>query len=537
MNNCFKAFGVVLILFSSGNISNAQINGNLQLNANFFQRDSAIGASSNPLYDNLLSGGEGWLNLGYTHDNFTAGLRFDMFSNSNLHDPAKAYTDQGIGFWFLKMKTDKLTLTGGYFYDQFGSGIIYRSYEDRGLGIDYATLGIRLQYELNDNWSIRGFMGREKHLFTQWKPNLKGACIDGNISIGKNIQLLPGAGILNRTIDQASMDQIVGIINAMPDCNDRFAPAYNVYAATGYNTLSIKNISLYTEYAWKSEEAINNATGNMINRSGSVFYSSLSYSKKGFGITLQGKRTENFVLRTSPNETLLNGVLDYIPSLTQQNAMRLLARYNPATQYLGEMAMEGDIVWTPWKGVTYSFNYSNVSDLNNTHLWTEFYGSMELKRIKNLKGTIGAQKIFYNENVYQFKTGLPDVSALTPFVEFTYKLNKKQSIHFDFEYQNVHSDSIASETADKGSWMFALIEYSIAPHWSFAVSDMYNIKPNPAITTDKNHYYNIFASYTRGANRFTLAYVKQVDGVNCTGGVCRYEPAFSGIKFTLNSSF
>ena len=30
---------------------------------------------------------------------------------------------------------------------------------------------------------------------------------------------------------------------------------------------------------------------------------------------------------------------------------------------------------------------------------------------------------------------------------------------------------------------------------------------------------------------------RQVAGIVCTGGVCRYEPAFSGVKLTLNSTF
>jgi hypothetical protein len=40
-----------------------------------------------------------------------------------------------------------------------------------------------------------------------------------------------------------------------------------------------------------------------------------------------------------------------------------------------------------------------------------------------------------------------------------------------------------------------------------------------------------------GRNRITLGYVRQVEGINCTGGVCRLEPAFNGVKATLTSSF
>jgi len=66
---------------------------------------------------------------------------------------------------------------------------------------------------------------------------------------------------------------------------------------------------------------------------------------------------------------------------------------------------------------------------------------------------------------------------------------------------------------------------------------MYNITPNKAVVQKANHYYNIFVAYTQGPHRFSLAYVKQVDGINCTGGVCRYEPAFSGVKAMVTTSF
>jgi hypothetical protein len=101
---------------------------------------------------------------------------------------------------------------------------------------------------------------------------------------------------------------------------------------------------------------------------------------------------------------------------------------------------------------------------------------------------------------------------------------------------------------DYGSWAYALLEYDLAPKWSISMSDMYNTvinrnpdNPNssyPGFSTKKaQNYYTIYAAYTKGPHRFSLAYVKQVDGINCSGGVCRYEPAFSGVKATITTSF
>jgi hypothetical protein len=97
---------------------------------------------------------------------------------------------------------------------------------------------------------------------------------------------------------------------------------------------------------------------------------------------------------------------------------------------------------------------------------------------------------------------------------------------------------------DYGNWAFGLVEYSIAPHWTFTISDMYNIKPGKLSPEnkasgekEKKHYPRIDAYYTYKTNRFSLSYVKQVEGIVCSGGICRLEPAFSGVKVSVNSTF
>lgn len=526
----FRKFAIAFILTLSTNFVFAQpgtLSGDLQSDLRIFQCDSAIGAINTPQYDNYFTGLESWLQVNYSILGFNASVRLDVFNNSNLQDPNKAYTAAGIGYFKLEKEIGKLTVAGGYFYEQFGSGIIYRSYEDRGLGIDYATFGIDLKYKLNDNWIIKGIAGQEKNLFSRFNPVMKGLDLEGVVNMGKNVKLLPGAAYFNRTIDQSSMDFVANTINSY-DSADRFIPKFNVYAFSGYYTLNVKDFSWYSEVAYKTHEAIFNASSILVDKPGNVIYSSLSYSRKGLGLTAQFKRTENFVMRTSPNETLLNGVLDYIPPMARQNSLRLPARYSPATQYLGELAFEFDATYTPKIGYTIDLNYSDIHDLDSTQLWREVFGQFEFTHSQKINFVLGGQYVFYNQTIYRSEP-LPDLTAVTPFAEITYKLTRRNSVRCELQYQ--------STDQDYGSFIFGLLEYDIAPKWSFSASDMYNIKPNPEKTPDKIHYYNFFVSYTKNANRFSLAYARQVAGVNCSGGVCRYEPAFSGLKFSVTSSF
>jgi hypothetical protein len=81
----------------------------------------------------------------------------------------------------------------------------------------------------------------------------------------------------------------------------------------------------------------------------------------------------------------------------------------------------------------------------------------------------------------------------------------------------------------------------MAPKWSFSISDMFNIVPNINNVNEVNHkpkhYYTFYTSFTQRQHRFSLAYVKQVGGIVCTGGVCRPEPAFSGVRFNMVTNF
>lgn len=505
------------------------LSGDLMMNVNFFQRDTNIKAAGNQLYDNFLSGGEGWLGLRYAGFGFTGIVRFDAFHNSNLQNPTSALTAAGIGMFSLSKEFKKLTITGGHIYDQIGSGIIFRAYEDRGLLIDNALFGLHLKYCLNDHVTVKGFSGQTKNLFERYQPILKGMNIETDFDLGSKAHITPGIGIVNRTMDQKSMDNIISNINNMPE-KDRFIPTYNSSAISLYNTLNAGNISWYIEGALKSSEAIV-LNGALKKQSGNVIYSTLGYAQNKFGINGSIKRTENFVMRTSPNEILLKGIYNWQPIIAQIRPQRLIARYTPPSQDLSELASNLNAFYTPNDKLNFNLAYTRINTLKDEVLYREVFAETEIRSVKNVLFHLGVQYLVYNQSLYQQKVPAeyPEVNAITPFLEVGYKINKKKSIRAELQYM--------STKQDYGSWVFGLLEYNISPTWSFAVSDMYNAKPNTNHISKAHHYPNVFMAYTKDANRFTLQYVKQVDGINCTGGVCRYEPAFSGFKIGVTSSF
>lgn len=525
-----------------------QFSGNFQTNNQFYVKDSAIGANTTQ-YDRELSSTDAWLFLNYKIKGFNFSLRYDLFNNTPLFDPFIAYTGSGVGFWQISKDFEKLNITVGNFYDQFGTGMVFRSYEDRNIGIDFAILGARVIYSPTENTRIKAFTGQQKFRFDRRTSVIKGANIEHRIDITENLNTEPGASLVNRTIDQATMNNIAATINSYP-LEERFDPTYNVFVYNAYNTLNYKRFTLYLEYAHKTAEAIMGQDLRLRKSDGNIYYTSLSYSAKGIGINAQYKRIETFPFRTSPLEVSAfpsnQALINYLPSLTRQNTYRLLARYNAVVQELGENAGQLEITLKPNKKTQINLNGSLVTRLNGvstkgftydstTRLFSEAYIDMSHKFSTKLKIMGGVQFIGYNQTAFELKPNAPYVNAITPFGEVTYRFNHTRSVRIEGQYLMTDQDL--------GNLINGLVEFNVAPHWSFSVSDMVNTKHGALNKPDAGkefklvHYYNFFASYTYKTTRITAAWLKQVAGVNCTGGVCRVEPAFSGARLTLSTNF
>ncbi|MFZ1380341.1 MAG: DUF6029 family protein [Saprospiraceae bacterium] len=515
------------------------VGGGMQLNGNVFLRDSAIGAAGIPQYDHQIYGGESWLDLNLGYAGFSGGLRFDLFSNSNLLNPQSSYSAHGIGKWYLQKSIDKLDLSVGYIYDQIGSGIIYRAYEERAQLIDNALVGAAAKWNFNSNWSLRGFMGKQRNLFETYKSQIKGLAINGFYSPSdtSSWSISPGIGFINRTLDESIVSELAAILGTY-ETIDQIKPFYNTNAISIFNNLSWRDISWYAEYALKPTDIFydpnairslpkgQSSLGKLVKGQGSVAYTSISYAAHNLGLTLEAKRTEGMDFRAEPLLSLNKGLINFIPPMAKINTYRLLAFYYPATQFLNELAYQADLKYG-WKNWNLSLNYSDIRDLKfEKQFYNEIYSELSYKKSGLYTITAGVQRQIFDVEKYYGKGGAATVKTITPFFEVLYKLSQSKSLRTEFQYMN--------NKTDIGSWVNGLVEFGMAPNWIFEVSDMYNLKP---VKGTKLNYPSAGVTYSKGANRLSLRYVKQIAGIVCSGGICRLEPAFSGIRMSLNSNF
>ena len=515
----------------------ASLSGNLESRSQIFIRDSSIGAANTPQYDHQLYGAEAWLSLVYRNQGFTIGARFDLFHQSNLFNPQGSYSDQGLGRWFLEKSVGNLDITAGYFYDQIGSGIIFRAYEERALGIDNALVGVKLKYSLHENWSIKAFTGRQKNRFSLYNPIVKGFALDGFVSKGK-ISMTPGIGLTVRTLDDASMNSLISTLNTYEEV-DQFVPKYNTYAYTIYNTLFSNRITWYFEAAFKSEDSMNDPIGTrldgagnqivgnkFIQSKGSVIYTSINYAKKGFGLTLELKRTDQFNFRVRPQVSASDGLMNFLPPMSRQNSYRLTTLYTAATQELGEQAVQFELrkkITDRWKT---TFHFSYIENLDGNKLYNEILWENLFTKSGIWRFTLGVQRQNYNQKVYELKANARDIKTVTPYLEYLRYLTKNRSIRIESQ--------LLLTQQDRGSWINGLVEFGWAPRWLVSVSNMFNIGKDGV--TGSN-YYTGGVVYQKAGNRFSLSYVRQVEGIVCAGGICRFEPAFNGMKLSIISNF
>ncbi len=144
MNKIFNYFTVALGIcatnVSLGQVSNPlqAVHGNFQIDAAYYQKDTAIGADPGKEVFRYNAFG----NINYSIGDFTAGFRYESY-NPPLIGYLPGYKGSGIPYRFARYKHKDIDSTVGNFYEQFGSGITLRAYENRGLLYDNAFDGMQ----------------------------------------------------------------------------------------------------------------------------------------------------------------------------------------------------------------------------------------------------------------------------------------------------------------------------------------------------------------------------------------------------------
>lgn len=106
-----------------------------------------------------------------------AGVRFEY-----LEHPLPGYENDfkgwGVPFFYIKGKLKNAELTLGNIYDQFGSGFVFRTYEERSLGIDNSILGGRLVLKPFRGVRFKALSGKQRRYWAHNNSWVSGADLE-----------------------------------------------------------------------------------------------------------------------------------------------------------------------------------------------------------------------------------------------------------------------------------------------------------------------------------------------------------------------
>jgi hypothetical protein len=525
------------------------INGDFNLNLQSYQEDSKIGAEAQ---DEIVLN-NAYLNLNYTRSNFATGIRYESYLNA-LADFDPEFKGNGIMYRYATYSIDNLEITAGNYYEQLGSGLIFRSYEEKGLGIDNAMDGVRLKYVPIDGLYLKTFIGKSRTHFTYSDGIFRGADAELNINQILNSELktkiIFGGSFVSR------YQQRDNLIFQIPQ---------NVSAYASRINLMYGKWSYFGEYAYKINDPANVLSQSQMNyANGTAFTQNITFSKRGFGISAEMHRTDNMTFKSDRDRDGKAYIINYIPTLSKPHTYSLLALYPCATQADGELGIQFDIFYKFKKGsrlggkygTKIAINYSQINALEGgpsflndirTHKPTFInfdevlhYQDFNISVVKKINRKLNTNFIFanqtYNKDVLEGKP-IGDYGILNSTIlvsDISYKIKDGHTIRL--ELQSLMSSQIEDGKQPKeGDWSMSLLEYTISPHWFLSIQDMYNYG-NEDINKQL-HYVNINAGFIKGANRFEIGYGKKREGIFCVGGVCKTVPSSNGFSLSVSSSF
>jgi hypothetical protein len=122
-----------------------------------------------------------YLNLNLNYGKWSAGIQGESYTPNALLNYNPKYDETNVAKYYLNYKSTKLDVTAGYFYEQFGSGLLLRSWEDRSLGINNAIRGGKVTFTPTDNLLFTALYGKHRTGFDVSEGEIYGFNSDINL--------------------------------------------------------------------------------------------------------------------------------------------------------------------------------------------------------------------------------------------------------------------------------------------------------------------------------------------------------------------
>lgn len=538
--------GITLFSTSAGEKSEDRVafHGSVQADILFPQEDEAIGTGS---YDHKILFNT-YADLNLISKYVDAGARVE-FMKWPLPGYEPDFAGWGVPHIYAKGRYKGFELTAGDFYEQFGSGFILRTYENRSLGIDNSIRGGRLKVSALNGIRLTALGGVQRR-YWDWKKTSQVYGGDAQFVLQDlfrplsehNVSWTLGASyVLKHEDDQTIM---------VPGHNWRLNLPKAVNAFDVRSEFMKNGFAVLGEFAWKGQDP--SFDNNYTYGNGTAVLLSGSYSRSGLSALIQAKRSENMSFRSQRAMSGTSAFLNNMPVFSYLHTYALAALYPYATQAApGEWAFQGQFGYNFKRktalggkyGTKVKVNLSYINALTDIpgnfgemgsngpapkffHMGQSYYHDFNIQIDKKWSRSVSQIFMYMNQMYDKILEGHPEdgkVKSNIFVVDTKWKISNRYTLRNELQYLHTKQD--------QRDWLYGLVELSIAPYLMVSASDMWNCGD-----TD-THYYNFGIAGNYKANRMALSYGRTRAGFNCAGGVCRYVPATRGFQISYNYTF
>jgi len=249
---------------TSQNSVPGEVHGNFQTDLQYYNSDTIIGAP--PVDEKALM--RSFANLNYTIGKFRAGTRYESYLNT-LQGFDPRYKGNSFPYRYASYNNEGLEITIGNYYEQFGNGLAFRSYEEWGLGYDNVMDGIRLKYSPYKGIYLKGIVGKQRTFMSYGSGIVRGADVEivvnelsDSLNSSRTMLIIGGSFVSKYQSDQSQLYNL-------PE---------NVGTSAGRINIISNKLNLMAEYAYKINDP--SIINNYIYKAGDALLLSASYSTK-----------------------------------------------------------------------------------------------------------------------------------------------------------------------------------------------------------------------------------------------------------------
>jgi hypothetical protein len=432
------------------------------------------------------------LDIDAFYKSFLLGFRYHVVepSNTSIHERREGFYRR-----YIEYDSERFGIRAGNYYVMFGSGLVLRAYEDDVAYLDSDIDGVKLRG--STSWlDVVAISGRPR--ITEF-PQLTYGVVNDTTDV------LRGGDVMLHPFSFAR----AGASYVLLTSKDLFDPStFKRTEVYGTNvSCSVRNFDIYGELAKK------HGWDPMLfaEDKGYGIYGSASVSFPGYGASFQFADYDSIGL----------GNFNY-----RYNSPPILNRYGQSiNRGLDETGYQMESYISPVEPLNINVSYSNLKTADDTLSFKEAFAEVLYRRSGLFETRLG----FDRTDQHGIVGGVPVWKEDIPRFDGTFYVTPTQTVGLGLQQRSI---SGSKDFQDRR----VNLSYSFVPHVTLTLTGERRNKEQVDEPGKEWRSGQIDWDITQD-HRLTLIVGSEKGGLVCSGGVCRYEAPFDGLKAVLTSRF